>query len=229
MTLHFRNPMPTIEFDYLIDEALTAPATNVFYRDSAKRVLDIALVLLALLPVLLILGIMAAFVALDGKSPIYLQKRVGRNGRLFDMWKLRSMVSNADALLEEHLTANPAARIEWDRTQKLRNDPRITPIGRIIRKTSLDELPQLWNVLVGDMSLVGPRPMMVEQRKLYPGTAYYALRPGITGFWQISVRNASSFAERAGFDTDYLSKVSLWTDVTVILKTVRVVLRGTGC
>ncbi len=145
------------------------------------------------------------------------------------MWKLRSMVADADSLLEAHLAANPAARAEWDRSQKLRSDPRITVLGRIIRKTSLDELPQLWNVLRADMSLVGPRPMLPEQRILYPGTAYYALRPGITGFWQISVRNESSFAQRAKFDAAYLRQMSLKTDILVMLRTVRVVLCGTGC
>ena len=95
------------------------------------------------------------------------------------------MVVDAERRLAEHLAGDPAARAEWDTTQKLKNDPRITPIGRLIRKSSLDELPQLWNVLRGDMSLVGPRPMMPDQTALYPGRAYYALRPGLTGFWQI--------------------------------------------
>lgn len=145
------------------------------------------------------------------------------------MWKLRSIVPNAEAQLQSYLDKNPEARAEWDRTQKLRFDPRITPIGRIIRKTSLDELPQLWNVLRGDMSLVGPRPMMVCQKPLYYVSAYYALRPGITGFWQTSVRNESSFAERARFDADYLRHLSLGTDISVLFKTVKVVLRGTDC
>jgi lipopolysaccharide/colanic/teichoic acid biosynthesis glycosyltransferase len=157
-----------------------------------------------------------------------MQKRVGRNGRIFKMWKLRSMVPNADALLQSYLATNPAARAEWDRDQKLRHDPRITRIGHLIRKTSIDELPQLWNVFVGDMSLVGPRPMMPCQQEIYPGTAYYALRPGITGFWQTSARNESSFSERAGFDTDYLSKLSLLTDLKILMRTVRVVVHGTG-
>ena len=108
--------------------------------------------------------------------------------------------------------------------------PRVisTKVGRLIRKTSLDELPQLWNVLTGDMSLVGPRPMMPAQAPLYPGQAYYRLRPGLTGYWQISSRNESSFAERAGFDSRYAAELSLRTDVRVLFSTVRVVLRGTG-
>ncbi len=229
MTLHLRQPLPTAELEKLVDEALYAAPGPTFYRDTMKRAMDITLVLIAALPVLLLLTIVAALVALDGKSPVYRQKRLGRGGRVFYMFKMRSMVPDADALLEKHLAEKPAARAEWNHSQKLRNDPRITRIGRFIRKTSIDELPQLLNVLKGDMSLVGPRPMMVEQQELYPGTAYYVLRPGITGFWQISVRNESSFAERAGFDTAYLRQLSLATDVSVLMKTVRVVLHGTGC
>ena len=149
-------------------------------------------------------------------------------GRSFTLWKLRSMVPDADTRLREHLSADPAARAEWDRTQKLMDDPRITRMGRFIRKCSIDELPQLWNVLRGDMSLVGPRPMMPEQASLYPGISYFALRPGITGTWQVSARNASSFAERARFDSDYYRSVSLGTDLGILLATVRVVVRGTG-
>jgi lipopolysaccharide/colanic/teichoic acid biosynthesis glycosyltransferase len=138
------------------------------------------------------------------------------------------MVMDAEARMAAHLARDPAARAEWEETQKLKADPRVTPIGRLIRKTSLDELPQLWNVLMGDMSLVGPRPMMPEQARLYPGRAYYSLRPGITGFWQISSRNETSFAGRAAYDTRYARRISFATDLGVLLATVRVVLRGTG-
>ena len=171
---------------------------------------------------------MMCLVALDGRSPIYLQKRVGRGGRVFHMVKIRTMVPGADGLLEDHLSKDPAARREWDETQKLKSDPRITWIGSFLRKSSLDELPQLWNVWVGDMSLVGPRPMMVSQQALYPGQAYFELRPGITGPWQVSDRNASSFADRAGYDNRYLSSISLSQDLSILMRTVSVVLRGTG-
>ncbi|MDU8910180.1 sugar transferase [Aestuariicoccus sp. MJ-SS9] len=229
MTFHMRQPLHAAEFEKTVDEALFAAPRSAFYRDVVKRGLDVGLVLIAAPIVLPVLIILAALIALDGSSPIYLQRRIGRNGRIFHMWKLRSMVRDADTLLERHLAEDPAAHAEWTRTQKLRRDPRITRIGRFIRKTSLDELPQLWNVLRGEMSVVGPRPMMVEQQDIYPGTAYYALRPGITGFWQISVRNESSFAERAGFDTAYLRQLSFMTDLRVILRTFRVVVTGTGC
>lgn len=229
MTMHLYQSVKSNEFESLVVGALDGARTSSVYRGVAKRALDIMLVLLATLPALMIALPFVLLVALDGRSPFYRQRRVGRNGAVFNMWKLRSMVPNADQMLEGYLAANPAARSEWDLTQKLRHDPRITKVGHLIRKTSIDELPQLWNVLKGDMSIVGPRPMMVDQQKIYPGTAYYALRPGITGFWQTSVRNESSFADRAQFDTDYLCQMSFLTDFRVMLRTVRVVVNGTGC
>lgn len=229
MTMHLYQSVKSNEFESLVVGALDGARTSSVYRGVAKRALDIMLVLLATLPALMIALPFVLLVALDGRSPFYRQRRVGRNGAVFNMWKLRSMVPNADQMLEGYLAANPAARSEWDLTQKLRHDPRITKVGHLIRKTSIDELPQLWNVLKGDMSIVGPRPMMVDQQKIYPGTAYYALRPGITGFWQTSVRNDSSFADRAQFDTDYLRQMSFLTDFRVMLRTVRVVVNGTGC
>lgn len=229
MTMHLYQSVKSNEFESLVAGALDGARTSSVYRGVAKRALDIMLVLLATLPALMIALPFVLLVALDGRSPFYRQRRVGRNGAVFNMWKLRSMVPNADQMLEGYLAANPAARSEWDLTQKLRHDPRITKVGHLIRKTSIDELPQLWNVLKGDMSIVGPRPMMVDQQKIYPGTAYYALRPGITGFWQTSVRNESSFADRAQFDTDYLRQMSFLTDFRVMLRTMRVVVNGTGC
>jgi exopolysaccharide production protein ExoY len=185
-------------------------------------------VLLAAPIVLPLVAALALFVRRDGGPAFYIQDRVGQGGRLFRCWKLRSMVPDADAELKAHLERDPAARREWAVHQKLKDDPRITPIGRIIRKTSMDELPQLWNVLCGDMSLVGPRPMMPEQSMLYPGEAYYRLRPGLTGFWQISARNGTAFADRAHYDSQYDSRLSFLTDTLVLIATVRVVLRGTG-
>jgi lipopolysaccharide/colanic/teichoic acid biosynthesis glycosyltransferase len=198
------------------------------YRGYVKRAFDILAILLAAPVVLPAVMLLAGLIRRDGGGAFYSQDRIGRNGRIFRIWKLRSMVPDADARLEAHLAVDPVARAEWDHSQKLKNDPRITPIGRIIRKSSIDELPQLWNVLKGDMSLVGPRPMLPEQAPLYPGRAYYRLRPGVTGFWQISSRNDASFADRASFDTRYARRLSLLTDLAVLLATVRVVLRGTG-
>jgi lipopolysaccharide/colanic/teichoic acid biosynthesis glycosyltransferase len=205
-----------------------APRSVGLYRGFFKRGLDILLVLLAapfVLPVVLLLSLM---ITRDGGSAFYSQDRIGRGGRVFRLWKLRSMVVAADAKLEAYLAADPAARAEWDQHQKLKDDPRITAAGRLIRKASLDELPQLWNVLIGDMSLVGPRPMMPHQRELYPGRDYYRMRPGLTGFWQISDRNHTTFAARAAYDTQYCRRQSLITDLLVMLATVWVVIRGTG-
>jgi lipopolysaccharide/colanic/teichoic acid biosynthesis glycosyltransferase len=194
-----------------------------------KRGMDIAGALLIGLLVLPLLCILAAIIRMDGGKAFYCQRRLGENGKIFSIWKLRSMVPSADLWLERYLAENPEARMEWDLTQKLRNDPRITPIGHYLRKYSIDEFPQLWNVIIGDMSLVGPRPMFPEQRALYPGTAYFHLRPGMTGLWQISDRNGCSFADRAKFDTHYAETLSLSTDLTTLLMTVAVVFRGTGC
>lgn len=199
------------------------------YRHLGKRLLDIAFVLAVALPVLLTLLPLMVLIALDGHSPFYRQERLGRHGRVFRIWKLRTMVPEADRVLEDTLARDPAARAEWDAFQKLRQDPRVTRVGALLRRTSLDELPQFLNVLKGDMSIVGPRPMMPSQRALYPGLQYFALRPGITGFWQVSARNQSSFPERAEFDQAYFHTMSLATDLRVILRTVRVVLAGTGC
>jgi len=198
------------------------------YSRRLKRAFDLLLVLLAAPIVLPVVMLLAFLVRRDGGPAFYRQDRIGKDGRIFRIWKLRSMVPDAETLLAAHLDVHPEARAEWDRTQKLKDDPRITRVGRLIRKTSLDELPQLWNVVAGDMSLVGPRPMLPAQATRYPGRAYYRLRPGLTGFWQISSRNQSSFAERAGYDSRYAAKLSLLTDLRVLFATVRVVLRGTG-
>jgi lipopolysaccharide/colanic/teichoic acid biosynthesis glycosyltransferase len=199
------------------------------YRTHLKRAFDILLVLLGAPFVVPLVLVLAVLVALEGGKPFYRQDRVGKGGRLYRMWKLRSMEVDADQRLTAYLRANPDARAEWDHTQKLRHDPRITRLGRFLRRTSLDELPQLWNVVRGDMSLVGPRPMMPSQSVLYPGTAYYALRPGITGPWQVSARNESGFAARASYDSEYERTLSFATDLRILAATVRAVMRGTGC
>lgn len=233
MTLHLTGFQPQAEVSRSIPSSAdiapaAAPVRHRLYRNGGKRLLDITLVLVSLPVVLPLIAVLALLVALEGGNPFYFQQRVGLNGRQFWMWKLRSMIPDAEAKLEAHLAADPAARAEWDTTQKLTDDPRITRMGNFLRKSSMDELPQLFNVLRGDMSLVGPRPMMPCQQMLYPGRAYYRLRPGISGFWQISQRNRCSFANRAKFDSCYERKMSLATDLRVLLGTVRVVLRCTG-
>ncbi len=199
------------------------------YRRLFKRVLDVTAILAAMPVVLPVVGALALLVAREGGSPFYTQARVGRGGRTFRMWKLRSMVTDADQRMVEYLAANPEARAEWDSTQKLRHDPRVTRFGHFLRRSSLDELPQLWNVLRGDMSLVGPRPMMLNQQSMYPGTAYYRLRPGVTGLWQTAGRNRTTFEARAEYDATYDSELSLPGDLRILARTVGVVLKGTGC
>lgn len=198
------------------------------YALGLKRVLDVALVAMVLPFLLPFLAIIGALIAMDGSSPFFRQERIGQSGKRFFMWKFRTMVPNAEARLQAYLAENPDARAEWDEKQKLTVDPRITRIGRILRRTSADELPQLLNVLTGEMSLVGPRPMMPCQQALYPGHAYYRLRPGLTGSWQVSERHKSSFAERAVYDDSYEQDLSFMTDAKIIAKTVGVVFRCTG-
>jgi exopolysaccharide production protein ExoY len=194
----------------------------------AKRGFDIAATLILAPFALLVVGVLALLIRMDGGNPFFAQQRVGKGGQIFKLWKLRTMVPDADGRLEAYLGANPAARAEWDCTQKLSKDPRITRLGRYLRKYSLDELPQLFNVIRGEMSLVGPRPMMPEQRQYYPESAYYDLRPGMTGLWQVSARNDCSFVERAKHDTRYAGSMSFITDMRILLLTPAVVFRGTG-
>ncbi|HEY6918350.1 MAG TPA: sugar transferase [Tabrizicola sp.] len=198
------------------------------YRRILKRWVDVGLVIMVLPFVVPVVLVLALVLKLTGNSPFFTQDRVGKGGRTFKLWKLRTMVPDADARLRAYLQSDETARQEWDAFQKLSRDPRITEFGQFLRKSSLDELPQLWNVLIGDMSLVGPRPMMVDQQNLYPGRAYYALRPGLTGTWQISERNQSTFAQRAEFDAEYERNLTFLKDLKILLATVGVVLRATG-
>ena len=186
------------------------------YTGIGKRFLDMMVVLLTA-PVTVPLMLLTAFlVALDGGSPIYVQKRIGRNGRIFSMFKFRTMVPNADARLSAYLSEHPQARAEWNHSQKLRHDPRVTRIGAYLRKSSLDELPQLLNVFWGEMSVIGPRPMMVEQENMYPGRAYYWMRPGITGLWQVTERNNSAFSDRAHYDDKYFYNMTFVNDCKIM-------------
>jgi exopolysaccharide production protein ExoY len=193
-----------------------------------KRGFDIAVTLTLAPFALFLVCVLALLIRMDGEYAFYVQNRVGKGGRIFKLWKLRTMVPNADRRLEAYLAENPTARAEWDRNQKLSKDPRITRIGGYLRKYSLDELPQLFNVIRGEMSLVGPRPMTPDQQEHYPEMAYYALRPGLTGLWQVNGRNDCSFVERAKHDTRYARSMSFVTDLRILLLTPAVVFRGTG-
>lgn len=230
MTLQFSNVDADLTDGIIRPVAATkvVETGNSTYQNGFKRALDLIFVVLALPIVIPVIGTVALLVALDGHNPFYCQNRIGRHGRVFRMWKLRSMVHNAEKMLELYLADNPQARDEWNRCQKLKQDPRITWIGRFIRKTSIDELPQIINVLNGTMSLVGPRPIMEQQRDSYNGSAYFQMTPGITGLWQVSDRNECEFIGRVYYDELYLKTRSFRTDVRIILRTVGVILRGTG-
>ncbi len=198
------------------------------YRTQMKRVLEVAFVLLTSVVTVPLILLLALAISTDGHSPFYWQRRIGKGGRIYHMLKLRTMVKDADSKLFAYLDAHPSARKEWDSTQKLKFDPRCTPVGRILRQCSLDELPQLWNVLRGEMALIGPRPMLESQQDMYTGTAYYAMRPGITGLWQVSGRNETAFADRSHFDTEYWHRLSFTYDLAIMWRTLGVMLRGTG-
>lgn len=229
MTLHVPNLSTEVQTNAKTHFAPQTATSAGLYRNFVKRLIDMFLVLLAAPIVLPLIAVLAVLVAiLTGGKPFYSQLRVGKSGQHFRMWKLRTMIKNADAELQGYLEKNPEARREWESTQKLKSDPRITPVGRLLRKSSMDELPQLFNVLNGTMSLVGPRPMMVEQKPYYGGQAYYRLRPGITGLWQVSDRNDCDFGDRVAYDDQYDQILSFKTDMSILLRTVTVVLRATG-
>ncbi len=183
--------------------------------------------LVALSPLFLVL---AWQVKKDGGPAFYAQTRVGYRGRQFKCWKFRSMVVGADQILKDLLAKDPVAKAEWDRDFKLKNDPRITRVGHFLRKTSLDELPQLWNVLRGDMSLVGPRPV-TEKETLFYGEhlqTYQSVKPGMTGLWQVSGRNDTTYAERVQLDSTYVRTRSFSGDLAIIAKTALVMLTRRG-
>ena len=198
---------------------------------AAKRSLDVGVAVTALFVLLPLLLLIAVLVwAGDRQAPIYRHMRLGRDGRRFGCLKFRSMVTDGDAVLAAHLAASPRARAEWAETHKLSDDPRITPIGHVLRKTSLDELPQLWNVLRGEMSLVGPRPIVPAEVARY-GRAFatcFAVPPGVTGLWQVSGRSDTTYAERVALDLDYATRWSLRRDLAILLRTIPAVLKQRG-
>ncbi|KIC27514.1 sugar transferase [Leisingera sp. ANG-M6] len=208
----------------------TGPAFAGFYARTGKRVFDIGFALL-LLPVLVpVILVLWGAVRCDGGAGFFGHVRVGRGGKPFRCWKLRSMVPDAEARLQSYLDADPAAAAEWARNHKLADDPRISRLGRILRKTSLDELPQVWNVLKGEMSFVGPRPIVTGELAKYGSSApaYLAQKPGITGLWQVSGRNGISYDERVALDVAYLTRRSFLKDLKIIAKTGLAVIGTTG-
>ncbi len=198
-----------------------------------KRPFDIVfslLVIILTLPITIAIAI--AIKLTDGGNIFYKHTRVGYKGKTFEVIKFRTMYMNADKILKDILENDPEARNEWEKTFKLKNDPRITPIGKFLRKTSLDELPQFFNVLKGDMSVVGPRPVVKEElEKFYKGNAYIymSVRPGITGYWQVEGRSdIEDYKKRVEMDMWYINNMSFCLDLKIILKTIYVMIKGKG-
>ena len=196
-----------------------------------KRAFDLLFTIcggLCILPFLLVIAVM---VAVDNKgNVIFAHRRIGRGGREFKCYKFQTMIPNAQEALEKYLAENPAARKEWEESFKLTNDPRVTKLGNILRKTSLDEMPQLWNVIKGDMSLVGPRPIVSKEIERYGEyfREYAMVTPGITGMWQASGRSDTTYEERVEMDTWYVRNWSVWIDLMYLFKTVKIVFTGKG-
>lgn len=231
----FGLPLTGIGVDFLFEEKilLLSVRSNLVSRFNhwLKRGFDLIVVIMMLLFFLPLMLIIAAAIRVESKGPvIFSHSRLGKNGKSFNCLKFRTMVINSQEVLEKILAKNPEIRSEWERDFKLKDDPRITHVGRFLRKTSLDELPQLFNVLVGQMSLVGPRPIITDEIQKY-GRFYKdftMVLPGITGLWQVSGRNDVTYEERVQLDVWYVRNWSPWIDITLLLRTISVVLGGKG-
>ena len=192
-----------------------------------KNVFDFSLTAVGTLCISPLLIYIAYRIKKEDPGPIFFaHERIGKDGKPFPCYKFRSMVTNSQEMLQQYLAENPAAREEWEREFKLKDDPRVTPIGKVLRRTSLDELPQIFNVLRGEMSLVGPRPVIQEELDKYYGEAaklYCSVKPGITGLWQVSGRSDTMYEERVALDAEYINSRSLLGDIVILWKTIAVV------
>jgi Undecaprenyl-phosphate galactose phosphotransferase WbaP len=200
-------------------------------QNGLARALDIFLILLAAPYIILAIVIIAVSILADSGGPIiFRQTRIGRNGRKFQVYKFRTMLPNADQVLQDYLNKSPELRAEWVATHKLKHDPRVTRLGSFLRKSSLDELPQIWNIFTGDMGLVGPRPIVDAEVEKYGKCfeLYKQVRPGLTGLWQVSGRNDTTYERRVELDEYYVRNRSLKLDLEILLKTVSVVLNKDG-
>lgn len=199
--------------------------------DQVKRAVDASVAGLALVCLMPIMLVIAAWVKLDRGPIFYAHERVGLRGRSFKCYKFRSMKQNSDQVLQDYLTTHPEAAAQWHLTRKLTHDPRVTPIGKWIRKLSLDELPQLWNVIRGDMAMVGPRPVTREELVNYYhfyADCYASVRPGITGLWQVSGRSNLSYEHRVKLDMQYVHNMSWSMDTRIMMRTPLAVLVARG-
>jgi len=223
-----------IETGYRVLETVrrddSLPAKLFRYR-ILKRGLDIGLVLLAVPVLMPVLLVVALSVRLRSPGPIFFShRRISRNGAFFPMWKFRTMCNNSAEVLEEYLARHPEARAEWRKTHKLRHDPRITRSGSFLRRYSLDELPQVWNVLTGKMSLVGPRPIVAAEVEKYGSrfACYCKVKPGVTGLWQVSGRSDLTYEQRVALDCEYVRTWSVMLDIKILLRTFAAVIGQDG-
>lgn len=210
-----------------VEHAQAGPSEIDFF----KRLFDItiaATALVALSPVILLFALLVRLQ--DGGASFFAQPRRGYKGEIFKCYKLRTMSVDANVRLEALLRDDPALRSEWLATQKLQNDPRITKLGKFLRKSSIDELPQLWNVLLGEMSIVGPRPIVDGEIKKYGDDFRYftSVRPGLTGLWQVEGRTDTTYEERVAMDVKYAQTRTFWNDIWIVLKTIPAVLMSRG-
>jgi Undecaprenyl-phosphate galactose phosphotransferase WbaP len=204
---------------------------NVTSEDYITRILDISMIMLAAPYIILVFVIIAISAKIDSRGPVfYRHERIGRYGRKFYVYKFRTMVQNADQILQDYLNSSPELKAQWVETQKLRQDPRMTRLGALLRKSSLDELPQLWNIILGDMSLVGPRPIVDSEVGKYGQCfdLYIQVRPGLTGLWQVSGRNNTTYERRVELDEYYVRNRSVKLYFKILWKTIFVVLKKEG-
>jgi lipopolysaccharide/colanic/teichoic acid biosynthesis glycosyltransferase len=207
------------------------PPADLFRYRVVKRGLDVFLIVASAPLAMLAIGIVSLLVMFSSPGPIfYSHRRIRKNGAFFSMWKFRTMCVNSAEVLEDYLSSHPEARVEWNKTHKLRHDPRITKLGAFLRRYSLDELPQLWNVLSGHMSLVGPRPIVAAEVEKYADSfeCYCRVKPGLTGLWQVSGRSELTYDERVALDCNYVNRWSLRRDIKILLKTFAVVVNQDG-
>ena len=203
-----------------------------FMENLVKNAFDYILTVVGAVFISPLLVYIAYRIKKEDPGPVFFaHTRIGKNGKPFPCFKFRSMVVNSQEMLQKYLAENPAAREEWERDFKLKDDPRVTPIGKFLRSTSLDELPQIFNVLRGEMSLVGPRPVIQEELDKYYGETaklYCTVKPGITGLWQVSGRSDIGYDERVALDATYIKYRSMWGDIVILWKTIGVVLMKKG-
>lgn len=214
----------------VVEAPAATTGSGSVYRTHGKRALDLALCLLLLPVAAPTVAVLWALARRDGGPGLFGHVRLGRDGRAFRCWKIRTMRPDAELALARHLARNPRAAHEWRAQRKLEGDPRVTPLGRVLRRTGLDELPQLWNVLRGEMSLVGPRPVTGAELACYGDAArdYLRLRPGITGLWQVAGRDTGAPELRGRLDRAYAARLGLWSDLRILAQTPLALARQPG-